>query len=229
MKRKILSVDDHGIIAAGLETVARRIHGGTTVGSAQDSYEMGRMLQEEDWDLVVLDISLKGKSGLDVLKDLKQSHPKLPVLMFSLHTGVEFVRRALKNGASGYMSKDSPDTELAEAINTVLKGGRYVNKELRDELIFTAESGDHRDLSDREFEVLVRLGEGKTVKEIAAELNISDNTVDTYRSRVKEKMNMRRDAELIRYCIAANLVSVEIPSIENDPTDATENAGSSSL
>lgn len=208
---KILSVDDHGIVALGLEKVSQKIRGGAMIGVASDSYEMTQYLREENWDLVILDISLKGKSGLEILKELRQGYPKLPVLMFSLHTGVEFVRRALKSGAVGYVSKDSSEDELVKAINAALAGGRYISEELRDELIFTPEGLGHAELSGREFEVLVKIGEGRTVREIAADLNICENTVDTYRSRLKEKMNMKRDADLIRYCVGAKLVNVDVP------------------
>ncbi|MEZ5427845.1 MAG: response regulator transcription factor [Pyrinomonadaceae bacterium] len=218
--KRILSVDDHGIISIGLENIAQKLGDGAIVGSARESREMFRLLREEKWDLVVLDISLGGKSGLEVLKDIKHYYPNLPVLIFSLHTGIEFVRRSLKDGASGYISKDKSEEDLIEAINSVLSGGHYISEEHRDELIFSPKGADHTGLSGREFEVLVKIGEGKTVREIAADLGISENTVDTYRSRVKEKMNLKRDAELIRYCIGAGLVSADIPYVEEEPPES---------
>lgn len=222
MTKKILNVDDHGIISAGFEKLLQEVPGGAMVGSARDGAEALRLVRGEAWDLVVLDISLKGRNGLEVLKDIKDYNPHLPVLMFSLHTSVEFVRRALKNGASGYVSKDSSEAELLKAVNTVLAGGKYVNAELRDALIFSPATGSHSDLSEREFEVLIGIGAGKTVKEIAGELNISESTVETYRSRIKLKMGMSRDAELIHYCIKAGLVQIEAPIIGAEPSSPQE-------
>lgn len=210
MAKKILSVDDHGIISMGLEKMAEHVHGGAVVTGVKDGAAALGLVRAERWDLVVLDIGLKGKSGLEVLKELKQTAPKLPVLVFSLHTSVEFVRRAINSGASGYVSKGSSDEELVEAINTILAGAKYLSAELRDELIFNPQAGWHGKLSGREFEVLLKIGEGKTTKEIAADLHISESTVETYRIRIREKMGMKRDAELIRYCVGAGLVKTDI-------------------
>jgi DNA-binding NarL/FixJ family response regulator len=212
--RKILSIDDHRIIAMGLETLTQKIDKKLLVGHAANLAEAMRSLRNEKWDMIMLDISLKGKSGLDILKEIKGLFPKMPVLMFSLQNNVEFVRRALKLGASGYVTKDSPEEEIADAIRKVLAKGHYVSKDVAENLIFAPESMTHGGLSGREFEILVKIGEGKTVKEIATELFLSENTVETYRARIKEKMNMKRDAELIRYCVAANLVKVDLPDGE---------------
>lgn len=207
--KKILSIDDHGIIAGGLERLIHKFDRNAAITSAKNSQEALRFFKSGSWDLVILDISLKGKSGLDVLKEIKSLHPKLPVLMFSLHNNIEFVRRSLKLGAAGYVTKDSPEDEVIEAIKQVLDKGHYISKDVAENLIFAPKSIAHEELSGREFEILVKIGEGKTVKEIAAGLNLSENTIETYRSRIKEKMNMRRDAELIHYCIAANLVKLD--------------------
>jgi two-component system, NarL family, invasion response regulator UvrY len=213
--KKLLSIDDHAIVGAGLAEIAHKVHGGgAVVGTAKDRSEALRLLRSENWDLVVLDMSLKGCSGLELLKEIKQMDQKLPVLIFSMHSGVEFVRRSLKNGAAGYVPKDCAQDRVLEAINTVLAGGKYVPPDLRDELIFSPETGTHRDLSTREFDVLIGIATGKTVREIAADLNISENTVETYRARVKAKMGINRDAELIRYCIGAGLVNADLPASE---------------
>jgi two-component system invasion response regulator UvrY len=212
--KKILSIDDHRIIARGLENIAQNFNYPVSISNAKDFSEALRFLRDEKWDLIMLDISLKGKSGLDVLKEIKSLYPKIPVLMFSLHNNIEFVRRSLKLGASGYVTKDSSEEEISDAIKNVINKGHYISKDVAEKLIFTPESITHGKLSGREFEILVKIGEGKTIKEIAAELYLSENTVETYRTRIKEKMNMKRDAELIRYCIAANLVKVEIPESE---------------
>lgn len=212
--KKILSIDDHGIITGGLEKLTQKFDKDMSVSSAKNFTEALRMLKKESWDLIILDISLKGKSGLDVLKEVKSLYPKIPVLMFSLHSNIEFVRRSLKLGASGYVTKDSPEEEISDAINKVIAKGHYISKDVAENLIFTPQSITHGELSGREFEILVKIGEGKNVKEIAAELFLSENTVETYRARIKEKMNMKRDAELIRYCVAAKLVNVEIPTAD---------------
>jgi DNA-binding NarL/FixJ family response regulator len=211
MAKRILSVDDHGIISKGLEMMAERVRGGAVVVGVRDGAAALGLVRAEAWDLVVLDIGLQGKSGLEVLKEIKQTAPKVPVLIFSLHTSVEFVRRALSCGASGYVSKDSSDAELIGAIDTILAGGKYVGAEFRDELIFNPQAGAHSDLSAREFEVLIKIGEGQTTREIAAGLHLSESTVETYRLRIREKMGMKRDAELIRYCIGAGLVKTDPP------------------
>jgi two-component system, NarL family, invasion response regulator UvrY len=206
--KNILSIDDHGIVVAGLEQIAFNIKAGWSFGSASNPGEAYQLLRETDWDLIVLDISLDGKSGLELLQDFKEMYPEIPILIFSFHTGIEFVRRSLKLGASGYVTKDSTEKEIGEAIEIILRGGNYINDEFRDELIFTTKSGDHTKLSEREFEVLIRIGDGFTTREIADALNISANTVDTYRARIKEKMNLKRDSQIIHYCIAAGLIKI---------------------
>lgn len=208
--KRILSVDDHGIIAKGLEKLAEQVRGEAVVIGVKDGATALGLVRAEAWDLVVLDIGLRGKSGLEVLKEIKQIAPKLPVLMFSLHTSVEFVRRALSHGAAGYVSKSTSDEEVIEALNTILAGAKYVGAALRDELIFSPQAGTHSALSAREFEVLVKIGAGKTVKEIAADLHLGETTVETYRLRIREKMGLKRDAELIHYCIGAGLVQTEV-------------------
>jgi two-component system, NarL family, invasion response regulator UvrY len=206
---KILSIDDHQIITNGLENITQKFNFDVTFNNAKNSNEAFRLLKNEKVDLIILDISLKGKSGLDVLKEVKSLYPKIPVLMFSLHSNIEFVRRSLKLGASGYVTKDSSEEEIADSIKNIIQKGHYISKDVAETLIFTPESLTHGKLSGREFEILVKIGEGKSVREIAAELYLSENTVETYRSRIKEKMNMKRDADLIRYCIASDLVKIE--------------------
>lgn len=212
--KRILSIDDHGIIARGLEILTQKFEERTIIDNARNSTEAMRLLKKENWDLIMLDISLQGKSGLDILREIKANYPKIPVLMFSLHNNVDFIRRSLKLGASGYVTKDSPEDEIAGAIRKVLAKGYYISENVAENLLFMPESTPHSGLSGREFEILLKIGEGKTVREIAAELFLSENTVETYRARIKEKMNMKRDAELIRYCVASKLVKVELPDVE---------------
>jgi DNA-binding NarL/FixJ family response regulator len=208
--RKILIVDDHEVLRDGVKRVFDKQPGKATFGEASTVPEAIRLVREEDWDVVVLDISLGDRSGLEVLKELKQIRPRLPVLILSMHSEEQFVRRALKAGASGYITKDSPRAELVKAVNKVMTGGRYISPAVAEKLIFDLEIGTgqppHEALSDREFEVLRLIASGKTVSEIASVLSLSDSTISTYRARILEKMGMKTNAELTYYAIRNNLV-----------------------
>jgi len=157
----------------------------------------------------VLDISLGEMSGLDVLKHIKHVRPKLPVLIFTMHSEQQYARRSFKSGAAGYVTKDSSPTELRQAIRRIVAGGRYVSSSLAETLIADLESGElrqpHESLSDREFEVMRLIASGKTVGEIAALLSLSDRTISTYRARILEKMGMRTNAELTHYAVQSKL------------------------
>jgi DNA-binding NarL/FixJ family response regulator len=163
-----------------------------------------------EWDLVILDITMPGPSGLDALKDLKRIRPKLPVLVLSMHPEDQYGRRILKAGAAGYMNKESAPEELIIAIRKVLAGGRYVSPALAEKLVLglneDAERPPHETLSDREFEVLCQLASGKTVGQIAEGLHLSVQTVSTYRARILDKMSMTTTAELMRYALRNRLV-----------------------
>jgi len=158
----------------------------------------------------VLDISLGARSGLEVLKELKQLRPKLPVLILSMHSEAQYARRAFKAGASGYITKESSHAELVTAINKVIEGRRYVSAALAEKLVFDIERGTggppHESLSDREFEVMCLIASGKTVTEVAEVLSLSDKTISTYRARILEKMDMKTNAELTHYAIKNKLV-----------------------
>ncbi len=207
--KTILSIDVQGIVSIGLEKVVKNINEKWIVESASNSSEVYLKLREEkEWDLIILAISFDGKSGFEVLQDIRCKLPDTPVLMFSTHKSIEFVRRSLKLGAYGYLTKDSNEAEITTAIKTVIEGGHYINENMRDELIFSPNSGNYTTLSEREFEVLIMIGRGYNTKEIADELHLSVNTVDTYRSRIKEKLNLTRDSHMIHYCFAAGLVKV---------------------
>ena len=207
---RILIADDHAVFRRGLrETIAEAFHRATfgEAGTAQEALEY---VQREPWDIVVLDISMPGKSGLEILSDLKRLRPKLPVLFLSVHPEEQYARRALRAGAAGYVTKESVPSELKEAVRRVLTGGRYVSAALAERLAVDLISGRglpiHELLSDREFEVLRMLGEGKTVKAIADELCLSVKTVSTYRARILLKTGMKSTAELIRYAVRVRLV-----------------------
>src|SRR5216683_1965933 len=176
--KKILIIDDHEIVRDGLKRILNEQSGSNTFGEASTPPEALRVAAEHDWDVVVLDLSLGGRSGLEVLKELKQIRPRLPVLILSMHSEAQYARRAFKAGAAGYITKDSSRTELLKAIDKVVEGGRYVSSALAEKLVFDIERGTggppHESLSDREIEVMCIIASGKTVTEIAEMLSLSD-------------------------------------------------------
>jgi two-component system, NarL family, invasion response regulator UvrY len=208
--KRILIVDDHEIVRDGLKRILSQETGDNIFGEAGTRKEAIERATEQNWDVVVLDLSLAGRSGLEVLKELKQLRPRLPVLILSMHSEEQYARRSFRAGAAGYITKDSPRDELAKAINKVAKGGRYVSPSLAEELVVDLERGTngplHQTLSDREFEVMQLIASGKTVGEIAVLVSLSDKTISTYRARILEKMGMKTNAELTHYAIQNCLV-----------------------
>jgi DNA-binding NarL/FixJ family response regulator len=210
--KRILLVDDHEVVRAGVKKIFDREPEGTVVfGEASTAPEALNLVREREWDAVVLDLSLVGRDGLEVLKELKQIRPRLPVLVLSMHSEEIFARRAFKAGASGYVTKDIPRSELLSAINRVIDGGTYVSPALAEELVVGlrkgADSPTHELLSDREFEVMRMIASGKSVTEIANILSLSVGTVSTYPTRILEKMEMKSNAELTRYAVQTGLVA----------------------
>lgn len=210
MAKRILIVDDHAVVRDGVKRIFEEQPGGTAFGEASTGPEAVRLAQEQPWDVAVLDLSLGDASGLEVLKELKQVRPKLPVLVLSMHSEEQYARRAFKAGAAGYITKGSPRAELVEAINRVIEGRRYVSSALAEKLVTDLERGtshaSHEALSDREFEVMCLIASGKTLGEIAVLLSLSDKTISTYRARVLEKMGMKNSAEITHYAIQNKLV-----------------------
>lgn len=208
--KRILLVDDHELLREGVKRIFDKQSEVITFGEASTGLEALKLARQEEWDIVVLDLSLGSRSGLEVLKELKQFRPRLPVLILSMHTEVQFARRAFKAGASGYITKDSPRAELLKAINKVIDQGTYVAPTLVDKLVVdivrATDHPPHEGLSNREFEVMRLIASGKTVGEIAGLLTLSDSTISTYRSRILEKMGMRTNAELTHYAIQSKLV-----------------------
>jgi two-component system, NarL family, invasion response regulator UvrY len=207
---RILIVDDHAVVRDGVKTIVGERFGKVVLGEASTANEALELARQEEWDAVVLDISLGARSGLEVLKELKHLRPKLPVLILSMHSEAQYARRAFKAGASGYITKESSHAELVTAINRVIEGRRYVSAALAEKLVFDIERGTggppHESLSDREFEVMCLIASGKTVTEIAEVLSLSDKTISTYRARILEKMDMKTNAELTHYAIKNKLV-----------------------
>jgi DNA-binding NarL/FixJ family response regulator len=208
--KRILIIDDHEVVRAGLKRIIDAQTEPSLFGEAGTPQEAVKLAQQQEWDLAILDLSLAGQSGLELLKELKQISPMLPVLILSMHSEEQYARRAFKTGAAGFVTKDSPQLELVKAINKVLTGGRYVSSGLAEKLVLDLERDTdqppHESLSNREFEVMRLIASGKTVGEIATLLSLSDKTISTYRARVMEKMRMKTNADLARYAVQHQLV-----------------------
>jgi two-component system invasion response regulator UvrY len=207
---RVLIADDHAVFRRGLRETLAEAFSKVTFGEARTAQEAVEHVRRQDWDVIILDISMPGKSGLDILDELKRLRPKLPILLLSMHPEEQFARRALKGGAAGYLTKESVPEELKEAVRKVVMGGRYVSATLAEKLAVDLRAGAdtplHELLSDREFQVLRMIASGKTVKDIADELSLSVKTVSTYRARILEKSGMKTNAELIRYALQSQLV-----------------------
>lgn len=200
---RILIADDHAVVRHGLKRILGEELPGTVFGDAETSAEALATARDGDWDLVILDISLPGRSGLDVLKELKALKPKLPVLVLSMHPEEQFAVRALRSGAAGYLTKQGAPDELVAAVRKVLRGGRYVSASLAErlagEIAGASDRAPHETLSDREFQVFRLIASGQTLTAIAEDLSLSVQTVSTYRTRLLEKMGLTTNADLTRY------------------------------
>ena len=207
---KIFIADDHLLIREGFKKFIDKEVDMTVVGEAQNAAEVHEFLNHEECDVIVLDINMPGKSGLDLLAELKDMNLKSKILILSMHPEDRFAVRALKLGASGYITKESAPDELIKAIHKVNEGRKYVSSILAEKLAFEIGSdldkALHEKLSGREFQILQMIGLGKTITMIADELSLSQSTVNTYRQRILEKMNLHSNAELIYYAIKNNLV-----------------------
>jgi two-component system invasion response regulator UvrY len=207
---RILIADDHPVVRQGLKQTIAEIPGPVTVDEATDGMEALNKARMGNYDVVILDISMPGKNGIDVLEQIKYERPNLPVLMLTMYPEEQLAVRALKIGASGYLTKASAPDELVSAIQKVLTGGKYVSSSLAEHLaslLQQTERQPHETLSNREYQVLRLIASGKTTAEIAKELLLSVKTISTYHSRILEKMGMKNNAELIHYAINNHLVS----------------------
>lgn len=207
---RILITDDHAIVRQGLKQILAEEFTRAQFGEAGTAQDALERVWKEHWDVVVLDITMPGRSGLEVLKEIKKSKPKLPVLMLSMHPEDQFAVRLLKVGASGYMTKESAPEELVGALKKVMAGGRYVSPSLAEKmasyLAIDVQTPPHERLSDREFLVLRQIASGKTPTGIAKDLGLSVKTISTYRMRILEKMSMANNAELTTYAIQNQLL-----------------------
>jgi two-component system invasion response regulator UvrY len=207
---RVLIADDHAIVRGGLKEILVHHLEDVVCGEAENAQQVLALVQRHSWDLLILDITMPGRSGYDIIGDLKKMQPKLPILVLSMHPEAEYAKRVLKAGARGYLKKESAPEELIQAVRKLLAGGRYVSSTLAEQFAQDMHQSEdrpvHETLSAREFEILVMIGSGKTVSQIAEELHLSVTTVSTYRARVLEKMNMATTAELMRYALRNHLV-----------------------
>ena len=207
---KVVVVDDHAVVREGLKRIITENVGMTVTGEAADGHEAMLVIKSEPCDVVLLDITMPNKNGLDVLKELHAESPRLPVLVLSMHGEDQYAIRVLRAGAAGYLTKDSAPAKLVQAIRKVVRGGKYVSPTLAERLVYDLGPGSdkapHEILSDREYQVLCMISSGKTVTEIAEELSLSVKTISTYRVRILEKLKMKNNAEITRYAIKEGLV-----------------------
>jgi len=203
-------VDDHPMVRKGITQVLSEEFRDSAIGEASNSAEALNAVWNEVWHLVLLDLSLPGRSGLELLKEVKTARPRLPVLVLSGYPEEQFSTRVLRAGASGYLNKDSSSDTLLRAVHQILDGGRFISPKsaeiLASELVSDSSRPLHEQLSDREYDVMLRLARGQSVGEVAEILSLSVKTVSTYRARVLVKTGMKNNAELTQYAIRNNLI-----------------------
>ena len=207
--KRILIADDHAIVRKGLKETLEEELGGVVFGEASNGHAVLEEIWRHKWDLVLLDIGMEGRGGLEVLEEIRKSRPRLPVMIISMYPEAEFGARALKHGAAGYLNKQSAPEELVKAVTKVLAGGRYITPALAEALAAHVqgefEELPHKSLSNRELQVMRLIASGKSLKEIAGELSISVKTVATYHLRLLTKMKLKNDVELTRYALLNKL------------------------
>lgn len=207
---KILIADDHAIVRKGLKQILLEEYPSATIGEAADAEDLLKEVLTKEWDIVVCDMNMPGRSGLDALSQIKQSAPHLPVLIMSMYPEEQYALRVLKAGAAGYLGKDAIHDDIIKAIQTVQLGKKFITPAVAERLAAALGEDNskqaHEFLSDREFDVFKLLASGKSVSEIATQLSLSSTTVSTYRARIMEKMNIRSNAGLTRYAIEKSLI-----------------------
>jgi two-component system, NarL family, invasion response regulator UvrY len=207
---RILIADDHTVVRKGLRQILLEEFPSAEIIETSDAATLFLKVLREDWDVVITDISMPDKSGLEVLQQIRRDYPKLPVLILSAHSEDQYAIRSLKAGASGYLCKDSASEELVNAVRRILMGKKYITASLAEKLAFhldqDADRPPHESLSDREFEVMKLIAGGKVVSEIAAQLFLSVTTISTYRARILTKMDLKTNYDLTRYAMENDLL-----------------------
>lgn len=207
---KILIADDHSVVRKGLRLILTEEYPHAQIDEVADAVDLLKKVSKETYDVIISDISMPGRSGVEIIKEVKDFAPKTPLLVLSVHAAEEYAVRAIKAGASGYLTKDSAPDELIKAVEYILRGKRYITPEIS-ELLADAygdnlDKPPHENLSNREFEVMKFIAAGKSISEMAESLSLSVNTISTYRARILEKMHMHTNTELIKYAIEHKLV-----------------------
>lgn len=207
---RVLIADDHPVVLRGLKEILTDDPDIEVAGMASDGYEVLRLVRAQDLDVAIIDFCMPGRSGLELVEQLKKERPELPVLVLSMHPEEQFGTRSLRAGAAGYMTKESAPTELMKAIRRVAARGKYVSESLAERLAWALEKGNdalpHESLSAREYRVLCLIASGRTGRQIAGELHLSSSTVSTYRGRILAKLGLASNAELTHYAIRNHLV-----------------------
>jgi two-component system invasion response regulator UvrY len=207
---RILIADDHAIVRKGLRQIITEEFPSATIAEVDDVESLVIQVVKEDWDVIICDISMPGRSGVEALEQIKHIKPGIPVLMLSMHSEDQYALRVLKAGAAGYLNKSSVHEELIKAIHTVRQGRKYITESIAERLAGTLNSPlgkqPHEILSNREFEILKMIASGKSISEIAVQLLLSATTVSTYRSRILEKMSMKSNADITRYALEKGLI-----------------------
>jgi len=207
---KILIADDHAIVREGLKQILSDTGDLVVAGEATNGQEVLELIRHEEWDLIILDLAMPGRDGLYTLKEVKREKSKIPILMLSIYPEEQYAVRALKAGAAGYLTKESAPEELIAAIRKVTQGGKYISASLAEKLAFYLEVDTekplHERLSDREYQVMLKIASGKTVKEIADEMSFSIKTISTYRVRALSKMGLKNNAAFTYYALKNGLV-----------------------
>ena len=207
---RVLIADDHTIMREGLKQLLVAAGDLDVVGEARDGHEVLQQVRALDFDVLLLDMSMPGKSGMDLIKQVKTEKPKLRILVLSMHQEHQYAVRAIKAGASGYLTKESASTLLVSAIRKIASGGAFISQEVAEQLALGAmphsDGPPHTTLSDREYQIFRLLVSGKTVTDIAARLNISDKTVSTHKARLLEKLNIGNQTELVHYALKHRLI-----------------------
>jgi len=207
---KVLIVDDHRLLREGLKKILAETRDIVVAGEANDGHEALQETRKTDYDVIILDISMAGKNGIEVLDELKKEKPKSQVLIVSMHPEEQYALRAMKSGAAGYLTKESTPAELIDAIHRVAAGKRYLTPAIAEHLALAVQTDGskplHEELSNREYQIFCMIAKGKTVSGIATDLILSSKTVSTYRARVLQKMGMKNNSELIYYAVKNDLV-----------------------